>query len=100
MTEFTDAIDARWNGYTIAPGLAPGMDCCGNISADDDHALDCANEPSFSWSVCDSCGSSLGGDRHAAHAISREGGLDITHIEICVDCVVWHANGEEPEQWG
>ena len=64
------------------------------------------DEGSFSWSECDSCSSHLGGDRFSAHAIHKEAfgpdakrPDDVHHISICVDCLMFHANGEEPEVW-
>lgn len=43
-----------WTGYNVA------IDCCGED--------DCGY---FSWSSCDYCGSTLGGDRHRATAWTR-----------------------------
>lgn len=107
MSEFTDTIAAMWPNYIIAPGAAPEQDCCGNLPEDDEAAYELANEPSFSWQPCESCGSTLGGHRYAAHAIHREAfgpdaarPDDVHHIEICTDCLVWHANGDEPENRG
>ena len=42
---------------------------------------DVLDEGSFSWSGCDFCGSTLGGDRYCAH---DENG---NHLNICVDCL-------------
>ena len=42
-------------------------------------------EGEFSWSACDSCGSTLGGDRYAAHFIDPDG--NVCHENICIDCV-------------
>ena len=55
-------------------------------------------EPHFSWQKCDSCGTYLGGDRHAAAGILEVGNAVIP-LEICTDCLVFHANGDEPESW-
>lgn len=52
------------------------------------------SEESFSWRSCDTCGSGLGGDRCDAHAMS---GTQLVHLRVCVDCVVYIANGDEPE---
>lgn len=67
--------------------------------------IDIADEPHFSRCSCDSCGTTLGGDRYPAHGViadsedeARESG-DIEHFEICRDCVMYHANGELPENW-
>ena len=55
-------------------------------------------EPSFSWGQCESCGTYLGGDRHAAAGILETSG-EVIELDICTDCLVYHANGEEPETW-
>lgn len=52
------------------------------------------DEPSFSHSSCDTCGSSLGGNRYAAHYMDTD--KQIGHLEICSDCVQYIANGELP----
>lgn len=56
------------------------------------------DEPSFSWGRCEGCGSGLGGDRHAGHALDANG--DLLHLELCTDCVLFLANGDLPETWG
>jgi hypothetical protein len=136
MTNFTNAIQHNWADYIIAPG-ASRMDCCVDHTPDctacngdgyDEHNTDCHDctgtgnvpveeitdeelqlwdEGSFSWSECDSCGSTLGGSRYKAHAIHVEAfgpnakrPDDIHHIEICVDCLMFHANGDKPDEWG
>lgn len=48
--DLPDAIAANWDGFTLALGCS--RDCCGE-----------ADEPWFSWSACEVCGSNLGGDR-------------------------------------
>ena len=50
----------------------------------------------FTRAECDFCGSMLGGSREAAHAV-LDGSLE--HFEDCVDCVMYIANGDEPEEW-
>ena len=64
----------------------------------DNEQYQLAGEPSFSWSQCEGCGSRLGGDRHPAHATV---GLnhEVVHLDVCVDCVMYLANGDEPENW-
>lgn len=55
------------------------------------------SEPGFSWSSCDLCGSGLGGDREPYHWID---GGKLRHGDgACVDCIVYIANGDEPEEW-
>ena len=50
-----------------------------------------AEEASFSWSACDCCGSTLGGDRHPAH-----GWLDkqLVHLSVCNDCLYYINYGQ------
>lgn len=61
------------------------------------------DEGSFSWSQCDSCGSTLGGNRYAAHGfVPDESDLptgEVVHLDICEDCLCFHANGDIPENW-
>jgi hypothetical protein len=62
---------------------------------------DIADEGHFSWQPCDFCGSRLGGDRYAAHAIFKDDETEtIEHFEICEDCIFYMANGDLPENWG
>lgn len=104
MSKFTEAVERELEGlYNVAPGVASACDECdpwgeAPIYADDPDAWDewaeLAREPSFSWTPCDSCGSSLGGNRHPAHAFDGEGRMH--HLDVCDDCLIYHANGEEP----
>ena len=56
------------------------------------------SDPSFSGEPCGICGSHFAGDREPFHYLMRG---EIEHSEgACVDCVVYLANGDEPEQWG
>lgn len=114
MTDFTDAIAHKWPDYTIAPGVSPGCsECASDYGYDGTDEFEAAyeageihDEGSFSWRECESCGSTLGGDRHDAHAIHNEAfgpdakrPNDVHHISICTDCLLFHANGDEPEIW-
>ena len=110
MSKFTDAIEQNWPDYVISPGNSPEMECCqaAHDWADPENSdhWGMADEGSFSWSECESCGSKLGGDRYDAHAIHREAfgpnakqPGNIHHIEICTDCILFHANGDEPDDW-
>ena len=42
-------------------------------------------------------GSRLGGDRHAAHGLDQNG--DLVHMDVCIDCLLFLANGDEPSDW-
>ena len=48
-------------------------------------------EGRFSWSGCESCRSSLGGDRYPAHGYIHG---ELCHFEVCTDCLMYHANGD------
>jgi hypothetical protein len=94
MTEFERAVTAECEGLEcVAIGCA-GPEC---EHADGDENHQC--EPSFSWMDCDSCGSHLGGDRHVAVGLYRDddGKLQTLSMGVCVDCAMYHANGELPE---
>lgn len=51
------------------------------------------DEGSFSWQSCELCGSFLGGDRFAAHGIEGPN-HEITHYNICTDCVYYVNYGQ------
>ena len=58
----------------------------------------------FSSSQCDSCGSRLAGSRQAASGILdaahvKQGAAQIIDMSICVDCALYHANGDLPDVW-
>ena len=77
----------------VSPGLCP---CC--LQCQSDYGLseaemsnllgsgELADEGGFSWHDCESCGSDLGGDRYAAHAIGADG--ELVHLDVCVDCLL------------
>lgn len=94
--EFDAAVERNCEGYTVAPGCH-GVEC--------EHAygdLDHFCEPSFSWSPCDSCGTTLGGDREPATMIPldyKAGDDTIIDVSICTDCVIAWGTGENPETW-
>ena len=56
------------------------------------------SEASFSHRPCQVCGSHLGGDREVIHWIGTDGKL-LHDDGACVDCVLYLANGDEPENW-
>jgi hypothetical protein len=91
-SKFANAVEIGLEGLSHGSvGLCSGCsDCpvCDGEESDEGH---------FSWQSCEVCGSSLGGDRYAAHALDKDGNL--VHLEVCVDCLAYIANGEEPETW-
>lgn len=112
MSKFLEAINHNWQGWDINPGASRGCpDCFTNLTDDEldslsDEDAQAWEEGSFSWQECESCGSTLGGDRFPAHALNQhifktgERSLTIHHVDICSDCLMFHANGDEPEDWG
>lgn len=78
-------------------GACPGCEACGLGDDPSDHERDRAEESHFSWRPCEACHTSLGGDRHPAHYLDDEG--ELCHMNVCTDCLVFAANGDEPEDW-
>jgi len=105
MSKYTEAIESGLAGIDYAsPGICPGCQECSDTLDLTFDELDAAIEAGtalddggFSWSPCDCCGSSLGGNRYAAHGFDKE--RNIIHLDICVDCLHFLANGDEPENW-
>ena len=83
------------DGWHLSPGTAPGT--CGEGACE--HATDeDPDEGGFSRSGCDTCGSGLGGTLHAGHLLRGHGDtFECIHVEICVDCLLFSANGDLPE---
>lgn len=63
----------------------------------DMHAI--GDEIGFSWRACDTCGSNLGGNRHAC-TVGRAGEGPAGFVEVisCDDCVIFAANGQLPDE--
>ena len=86
MSDYTDAVEHQLKGIEAV-----------SINSDD--------HDDFSWSQCDGCGSTFGGARYGASGlIPRVGatiadGADTITLSVCVDCVMFLANGEEPDEW-
>lgn len=88
MSAFTDTIERNWPNYVLTPASSE------------------ESEGWFSWNPCESCGTTFGGHRSPGHAIHREAfgpdakrPNDVHAIAMCDDCVMYHANGVEPEEW-
>ncbi len=100
MSDYSGAVERELAGLTHESiGAIAGCAECwdGFTDQDDDESRELAEEPGFSWASCDSCGSTFGGDRHPAHAVTSDG--DIIHLDVCTDCVMYLGAGEEPEAW-
>ena len=91
MNNYTERVERNLEGFeAVSMGGCPGCDTC-EIPKDADNYD--GPEPYFSWSACEGCGSTLGGDRYPAHALA-DGRL--VHLDMCADCLFYIANGEEP----
>lgn len=111
MSAFTEAFKRGMHGMeAVSTGTCPGCEACMEIDGCDDveaHRMkwsssDCASgETHFSWSPCGICGTKFGGDRHAWHWIDPNDPKREIHHEddVCTDCVLYLANGDEPENW-
>lgn len=77
VSRFTDAVAEHTEGLT-------------NISVT-------SEESHFSWSPCDTCGSELGGDREDVVGFNERG--EAIELAVCIDCAMYFANGDEPENW-
>ena len=108
MTTYTDNVESTLGGLHVVTGACPGCKDCDSFGLPEDATDEqCqeAEEPSFSRSPCEACGSTLGGDRHPAHGTRRRTNLftnltdhgEIVHLDICTDCLFYIANGDEPE---
>lgn len=77
-----------------------GINC---LSTVDGECRDCGedqgeySEPSFSWSSCDCCGSSLGGDRYHVAGYNKEHDA-IFCYDVCPDCLYYSAYGQLDDQ--
>lgn len=131
MSEYTDAVERGLRGLDyVSTGLALGCPECGleskkctackgygtedigtecphchgegSVPCDETDRDEACDEGLFSWHACDCCGSTLGGNRYAAHGLHSDGPLKgkLCHLEVCADCLVYIANGDEPESDG
>lgn len=113
MSAFTDAVAKGVDGMRgVSTGECPGCERCAeahDMSPEEhkrawhDGNLDSA-EGSFSSVRCGICGTRLHGDRHVWHWISGgdehgAGGTIEHESDACTDCVLYLANGDEPESW-
>ena len=115
MSDYTDTVDRYLDGLDfISTGLLDTCpDCLRDYSIDPDdaeavesfrvHAEEVGDEGGFRWSPCEVCGSpdtatgrTLGGNRYTWHAVNIMTD-SIVHGECCTDCLMYLANGEEPD---
>ena len=91
---------SRITGYAIkdlkfvSTGLCPDCkDCADSFGYDDMNKYNqdvengnICDEGSFSWSPCDDCNISLGGNSYYAHGMDEND--DLVHFTICLDCLM------------
>lgn len=111
MSAFTDAFARGMQGMeAVSSGTCPGCADCMEIDGYTDepqHSADwhtkemASGEHSFSWRPCGVCGTALGGDRNTWHWIDpNDPNHTINHEhDMCDDCALFLANGDEPEGW-
>lgn len=96
MSNFAERVERELDGLAhVSVGACPTCDDCGlgDVETMDDPRYESAGEPHFSWSDCEACGSSLGGDRHPAHGVASPlVGGELIHLNICTDCLFFLAN--------
>lgn len=103
MTPFEKAVERELDGLNfVSVGLC--ADCCTclndhNCASDDVRTGTACDEGSFSWRPCEGCGSSLGGQRYAAHGLMPGLDNELCHFEVCTDCLFYIANGDVPKNW-
>jgi hypothetical protein len=59
-------------GYSVTLGMLAAEHACGRQNGEDVEECDC-EITTFSWSHCEGCGSTLGGERHA-YTLWKENG--------------------------
>ena len=91
MSAYIQAVESELDGLEyVSVGHIP-HDTCSECPEEQNENV--GDEGFFSWSACDCCRSSLGGIRYAAHGKDSEG--NPVHTDVCSDCLVYIANGEE-----
>jgi len=69
----------------VSSGFNSRCNECKNNGSSEDNT-----ESFFSWYRCESCSSSLGGDRYPAHGIISG---ELIHLDICIDCYYYLVYG-------
>lgn len=124
MNDFIKAVERNLKGIA-AFSVGASIECQDCLAASDicckhkaEHMLknnvNLVEKTEFSTTSCDSCGSHLAGERYAAHGLIASNKIfqpwidtenippektEVIHLEICIDCLLYHANGELPENW-
>ena len=99
MTAYEKRVEHYCRGLeSVNPGICAGCSNCQfdfGLSEDDPAWEELSDEGGFSWHQCDTCGSTLGGNRYAAHGFTDDDGT-LVHLSMCEDCLMFFANGDLP----
>ena len=102
LSRYAQAVESNLKGIiAISTGILGACPVCQNEHGMGPRAFygacergEIPDEGNFSWSSCESCGSTLGGNRYDAHGLYSNGGL--IHFSVCSDCVQYLNYGDEP----
>lgn len=95
MSAYTEAVERNiWDLKFVSTGGTEECPECIEAGYTERHG----DEGSFYWTPCGICGSPLGGDRYIWHWIDEDGAM-MHEDSACTDCVLYLANGDEPEDW-
>lgn len=93
MSDYTERVEHALHGlHAVSTGFCPGCPECKNIAGGAEDI-----ESHFSWSACGICGTRLGGNREVWHGVTDDTQEVLHFDDACDDCVMYLANGEEPE---
>ena len=100
---YVEAIGRELAGIvSVSVGCLPDR-LCGECNVpddewDDEETRQAYDEGSFRPGPCDSCGSTYAGSYFDAHGwMTLDNGREIiVHLDICGDCLQFHANGDTP----
>jgi len=101
MSAYADSVARSLRGLEhVSTGHCPGCPKC--YPCEEGHY----EGEGFSWSECETCDSTLGGDRQAVHGIGvrkrdargrfKCGSGRLFHLSVCVDCLFFLEYGTEP----
>ena len=95
--EYEQAFDSGSEGMqSLSSGANHACSECNPDEVNEDSFNKLCHESHFSWSACNLCGSSLGGNREPAHYIDDRD--ELCHIEVCEDCVYCMEYGRLDDQ--
>lgn len=113
MSTYTERVDMYLSELEgVSPGITTecpeclysfGVDPADTATVQEimDYLESVGDEGHFSHYPCEICASPLGGQRYTWHAWGTDKSVDpdgeLVHGDCCTDCLMYLANGEEPE---